>query len=239
MKEQILLIEGKRQNHNSFAAGLTKKGYLVSSVASGAAALKSLKDGLPSLVVIDASSMRTNGKRICQSLRLEAPQLPIILILDDHTNYPNGCDANVILHLPFTLQKLVNRIRHQLPKPQKSSVEAGPIKMDTETRWVTCLEKQVHLTPRLMCLLKNLMDHPGEVIDREALFREVWETDYTADTRSLDVHISWLRQALEEDPRHPKFIKTIRGVGYRLDVEPAVRPRTRRVPYPKDPPLGE
>jgi DNA-binding response OmpR family regulator len=64
-----------------------------------------------------------------------------------------------------------------------------------------------------------LIDHPGEVVNREDLFRIVWETAYIGDTRTLDVHVSWLRQALEDDPRHPKFIKTVRGVGYRLDVD--------------------
>jgi len=62
------------------------------------------------------------------------------------------------------------------------------------------------------------MQHPGEVIERGQLFREVWNTEYTGDTRTLDVHISWLREALEENPRQPTFLKTIRGVGYRLDV---------------------
>jgi DNA-binding response OmpR family regulator len=62
------------------------------------------------------------------------------------------------------------------------------------------------------------MKHAGEVVEREDLFRRVWNTEYTADTRTLDVHISWLRQAIEEDPRNPRFLKTIRGVGYRLDV---------------------
>jgi DNA-binding response OmpR family regulator len=63
------------------------------------------------------------------------------------------------------------------------------------------------------------MEHPGEILEREQLFRQVWHTEYTGDTRTLDVHISWLRYALEEDPRHPVLIKTVRGVGYRLDVE--------------------
>ena len=62
------------------------------------------------------------------------------------------------------------------------------------------------------------MERPGEVIDRTELFQAVWETEYTGDTRTLDVHISWLRQALEDDPRHPRYIKTVRGVGYRLDI---------------------
>ena len=62
------------------------------------------------------------------------------------------------------------------------------------------------------------MEHPGEMLERERLFREVWKTEYTGDTRTLDVHISWLRQAIEVDPRKPHFLKTIRGVGYRLDI---------------------
>jgi DNA-binding response OmpR family regulator len=64
------------------------------------------------------------------------------------------------------------------------------------------------------------MEHPGQLIERNDLFRMVWETDYAGDTRTLDVHISWLRQAFEDDPRNPQYLKTVRGVGYRLDVEP-------------------
>ncbi|HIE24572.1 MAG TPA: winged helix family transcriptional regulator, partial [Anaerolineales bacterium] len=67
-------------------------------------------------------------------------------------------------------------------------------------------------------LLQALMEHSGEEVDREELFKKVWETDYTGDTRTLDVHISWLRKAIEPDPTKPKFLRTIRGVGYRLDV---------------------
>jgi DNA-binding response OmpR family regulator len=63
------------------------------------------------------------------------------------------------------------------------------------------------------------MEHAGEVIERKELFRMVWETDYAGDTRTLDVHISWLRQAMEEDPRNPRYIKTVRGEGYRLDID--------------------
>jgi DNA-binding response OmpR family regulator len=72
--------------------------------------------------------------------------------------------------------------------------------------------------------METLMRRPGEVLTREELFKKLWETDYLGDTRSLDVHISWLRQALEEDPRHPSYIKTERGVGYRLEVEKPKRP---------------
>ena len=99
-----------------------------------------------------------------------------------------------------------------------SNIHAGPVRLDVEKRIVRCLDKQTRLTPRLMRLLKTLMERKGEVVERKALFSQVWETDYTDDTRTLDVHISWLRRAIEVDPEAPKFLKTIRGVGYRLDV---------------------
>ena len=83
---------------------------------------------------------------------------------------------------------------------------------------VRCQGREARLTPRLVRILRILMQHPGEVVERAVLFRHVWDTEYTEDTRTLDVHISWLRQAIEEDPRKPQFLKTIRGVGYRLDI---------------------
>jgi DNA-binding response OmpR family regulator len=75
----------------------------------------------------------------------------------------------------------------------------------------------LHLTPKLTALLKIFLRHPGEVLEREHLFREIWETNYVGDLRTLDTHISWLRQKLEIDPKNPGYIKTVRGIGYRLD----------------------
>jgi DNA-binding response OmpR family regulator len=90
--------------------------------------------------------------------------------------------------------------------------------LDLEHRRVRALGKNARLTPRLATLLQILLQHRGEVIVREELFKKVWDTNYTGDTRTLDVHISWLRRAIELDPNHPKFLHTVRGVGYRLDV---------------------
>ena len=219
MKQRILLIEGKRADHPSFTAGLIKKGFMVESVASGAAALAHFDSGIPDLVVIDASSMRTSGKRICQSLHEKAATLPTILVIGVDSDPNDKYGADLVLSLPFTMQKLVNRIRHLLPIENNASLIAGPFQLDVEQRRVMIEDKQIRLTPRLLILFKILMEHPGEVIERENLFRQAWETDYTGDTRSLDVHMSWLRRAVEENPRHPRFIKTIRGIGYRLDVD--------------------
>jgi len=219
IKTRILLIEGKRAGHLSFSAGLTKKGFNVESVPNGNAALERLAEGLPRLVIVDAASMRTSGKRICQALRQFARTLPIVLILGEALDANDKADADTVLVQPFTLQKLINRIRPLIPAEPKMLLEAGPLQLDVEQRLVRCQGRQARLTPRLVILLKALMVRPGEMIDRRELFKQVWDTAYTVDTRTLDVHISWLRQAVEEDPRHPQFIKTVRGAGYRLDVE--------------------
>lgn len=218
MKAKILLIEGKRAEHPSFASGLTKKGFLVESVPNGSAALEHLEHDHPKVVVLDAASLRTSGRRICLSIRQHAPGLPLVVVLDQQANGIDKLNADVILVQPFTLQKLLNRMRPLIPEENQNILHVGALQLDIEQRLVRCGKRQVRLTPRLLTLLKMLMDNPGIVIDRRDMFRQVWETEYIGDTRTLDVHISWLRQALEEDPRRPRYIKTVRGVGYRLDA---------------------
>jgi DNA-binding response OmpR family regulator len=214
----LLVIEGKHTDHPAFVDALRKKGFVVESVSNGNEATTRLTDGfLPDVVVINAASLRTSGKRICQSIRNKSANLPILLVLDPDQEIEK-VEADAILSLPFTAQKLANRIRHLLPSDGKNSIHAGPVRLDVEKRTVRCLGKQTRLTPRLVRLLKILMDHPGDVIERKKLFSKVWETDYTDDTRTLDVHISWLRHAIEADPDNPKLLRTVRGVGYRLDV---------------------
>jgi DNA-binding response OmpR family regulator len=216
-KATILVIEGRHAEIPSFANDLQKKGFDIRSFQNGSQAVTKIKQINPSLVVINAASLRSTGIRICLSVSKKDPKLPIILILEKEK--PVDADlAESILALPFTVQKLVNRIKALLPSDGKNVVSAGPIQLDLEHKRVRCLGKSTKLTPRLITLLNILMDKHGEVVEREALFKKVWETNYTGDTRTLDVHISWLRRAIELDPNSPKFLKTIRGVGYRLDV---------------------
>ena len=213
----ILVIEGRHAEIPSFATDLQKKGFDIRSFQNGGQAVSKIKQINPSLVVINAASLRSTGIRICLSVRKKEPKLPIILILETEKTVDKDL-AESVLALPFTVQKLVNRIKALLPSDGKNVVTAGPIQLDLEHKRVRCLSKSAKLTPRLITLLQILMEKHGEVVEREALFKKVWETNYTGDTRTLDVHISWLRRAIEIDPNNPKFLKTIRGVGYRLDV---------------------
>jgi DNA-binding response OmpR family regulator len=121
--------------------------------------------------------------------------------------------------LPFTLRKLLNRIRLLVPAKGGRALKAGPITLflDDNAVQVDGDEPQ-QLTPHLTALLKMLMHCRGEVVTRKRLFREVWQTDYMGDTRTLDVHISWLRRKIEANARNPQYLKTHRGVGYILAV---------------------
>lgn len=218
MKARILWIEGKRADSPPFVPNLRRKDYLIETVTTGRAALERLWDIDPDLVVVNAASLRTSGKRICCALRQQVNGLPIVLITGPEQHVSGDVCANAILTLPFTFRKLVNRILPLLPGNGERMLHVGPIRLDLEHRQVRCLGKEAHLTPRLTRLLQIMMQNPGLVVEREQLFRDAWKTEYTGDTRTLDVHISWLRQAIEENPRKPVHLKTIRGVGYRLDV---------------------
>jgi DNA-binding response OmpR family regulator len=217
MSDSLLVIEGRHADVPSFAAELQKKGFEVHAAKNGGAAVSRLERINPSLVVVNAASLRSTGQRICRSIRDKNAKYPIVLVLAKEAKVGKDI-ADAVLVLPFTAQKLANRIKPLLPGDGKNVLHVGPLRLDVEQHRVKCLGKNSKLTPRLVTLLQLLMDKHGEVVEREALFKKVWETNYTGDTRTLDVHISWLRRAIELDPLKPKLLKTIRGVGYRLDV---------------------
>jgi len=216
-KTPLLVIEGRHSEIPSFGNDLQKKGFSVVTFLNGSQAASKFKQTNPSLVVINAASLRSTGIRICLAVRKKDAKIPIILILEKEKSVDKNL-ADSVLVLPFTAQKLVNRVKALMPGDGNNLVSVGPIRLDLEHRRVRSLGKNTKLTPRLITLLHILMDKHGEVVEREALFKKAWETNYTGDTRTLDVHISWLRRAIELDPDNPKFLKTIRGVGYRLDV---------------------
>ncbi len=218
MKAKILWIEGNRAEGPYFIPDLRKKDFTVEIVSTGKAANGYLLKDRFDLVVLNAATFRTSGKRICQDIRANWGKLPILMIANPDKPVSKDVGADVLLELPFTIRKLVNRINPLLPLSSNKVLRTGPIQLDLERRVVRCLEKESHLTPRLTSLLKRFMEHPNEVLEREDLFRRIWNTEYTGDTRTLDVHISWIRKAIEPNSHKPRYLITIRGVGYRLDI---------------------
>lgn len=215
---RILLIESERANAPSFAPALEKKGYSVATHHQVDAALARLADSRPDLLILDAASMKTSGTRMSRAARGALNGVPIVLVAPAGTRVDPGNGATLTLVHPLTPRKLLNRVARLLPGDDSFSLEVGPIKLNLAQRKVRCRGKDSRLTPKQARLLEVFMHNPGKLLTRATLIRQVWHTDYTGDTRTLDVHMSWLRRSLDEDPRRPGLLKTIRGMGYRLDV---------------------
>jgi DNA-binding response OmpR family regulator len=216
--QSLLLIEKHRKLEICFNGALLRKGYTVLQVNSGGDGLVSLNGFRPDVIVINAASLRTNGLRICSWYHNRLPSIPVILIVAEDEPIADADSVNVIMHLPFTVQKLVNRLRSFEQTFNQDILVRGPLQLNPKTRMVTYYDKSTYLTPRLTLLLQVFMQNNSQPLGREELFKRVWDTDYTGDTRTLDVHISWLRKVLEENPTNPQLIKTVRGVGYLLDL---------------------
>jgi len=140
----------------------------------------------------------------------------------DTAERSGGVDAP--LREPFTTSRLVGGVR---PAPGTELLRLGDISLNVRLQTVSLGSVDSRLTAMQTRLLETLMRHPGQVLTRRFLMKEVWDTDFVGDTRTLEVHIHWLRQAIEEKPSDPVRLVTVRGVGYRLDMPPA-RPARRR-----------
>jgi DNA-binding response OmpR family regulator len=212
----VLLVESTRANGSSFAPHL-KKRYSVMLAHTGKTALSLVKNQVPDVMVVDSTLMRTSGNRICALLRGQAQEVPIIhikeMILEDSEE--NESIANLLLHPPLTYRKLYNRIeRYVASANEEHTLKIGNIKLSLEQGLLTMPQGEQKLTPKLAQLLGVFMRQAGQIVDRRQLIKEVWQTDYMGDTRTLDVHIRWLRQMLEEKPGSPQILKTVRGKGY-------------------------
>ncbi|MFO7321135.1 MAG: response regulator transcription factor [Chloroflexota bacterium] len=222
---RILLVESKRAKRTSFADDLRKR-YEVILAFSGKQALEVVKDAPPSVIVLDALSMRSPGGRICQTLRKGLPGIPLIH-LHPGPKSKAASVADVVLYMPFTSRKLVNNIERLLDVPDDSVIVCGPFSVHRGRRVLIANGQESQLTPKLAQLVEVFMRNPGQTLDRRFLMERVWNTDYLGDTRTLDVHIRWIRRAIEANPSKPQYLKTVRGVGYRLDIpEPEASPKT-------------
>ena len=217
----VLLVEGHNAGRESLALMLHKASYHTIVVNTGAKALDWLQGNEPDLIIFDASTMRSNGVRNCRRLRRFAEFVPIIHSRTAGEEEDRAASADVYLQRPFSARKLLNRVRALLPadSAREEIVRYGDITLYRSKRSVGVVGKgEFTLTPKLALLLETFVRHPNELLTRRELMQTVWQTDFVGDTRTLDVHIRWIRECIEDDPSKPLLLKTVRGQGYLLCI---------------------
>jgi DNA-binding response OmpR family regulator len=170
----------------------------------------------PEFAVIDTTETALDTLKICDQLRERHSDLLVMLLSPEGTKLSQGRHVNIHLVQPFTARKLSNRIKKLLllTGGRTQPLTVGDFTLDPEKRKVCHRGAIVRLTPKEYRLLELLLRHAGNVLSRKQIMKEVWDTDYLGDTRTLDVHIRWLREKIEDVPKAPVHIRTIRRVGY-------------------------
>jgi len=229
MTASILLLEKAKSPIDWIRQSLEKKGYEVSLVRSEQKAVQQATSETPDLIILNATSPKIDGPKICRTLHEKIKEIPIILILAEAERGDDAMGVTIILTPPFTSRKLFNRIRRVLKSNQGEILQVGGLRLSLGTRCVNGGSKSTErrLNPKEFELLKVFMRSPGRVLSRKFLMKKVWKTDYMGDTRTLDVHIRWLREKIEENPSSPICLRTVRGVGYRFDIPEEASEQTK------------
>lgn len=205
--------------NRGFLRGLQKR-YITFHVRSGKRAIDVAQEENAAVVVLDAASLGTTGERICTRLRSALSDASLIHIYD-HKPIAKSEHADEVLVMPFTSRKLnncVERVLNVATVHADDLLVCGPFAMSVDKRILLAHGQEISLSPKQVALLQAFFSHPNEILDRAWLMQNVWDTTYTGDTRTLDVHIRWVRRVLEDGSKRPKFLKTVRGRGYRLEV---------------------
>jgi DNA-binding response OmpR family regulator len=221
---KILVVEDDTTVRETLALNLGREGYTVATADDGEAALELARTGSPDLVVLDVMLPKLDGLTVCRILRRES-DIPIILLTargtetDKIIGLETGADDYIVK--PFSLGEFLARVRAALRRGRSASppteVQAGDLVLDLVARRARLGSQPLQLAPREFELLATLMRNQGAVLTRELLLARVWGEGYPGDSRTVDVHIRWLRQKIEADPSDPNRIVTVRGVGYRFE----------------------
>jgi DNA-binding response OmpR family regulator len=217
MSFRILFVEKDVTTADLLIPSLERKGYQVSVAVSLRQASSRIRSARPDVLVLDVASFGSYGYKISETLRVRLDGVPTILLLKKgHASA--GSVADAFMTPPFTSRKLLYRVRKVAEQLISRELRAGSLVFDPDTRTVRKGNTSVPLRPKEAALLAMFMHNPGRVLSRQELMKEVWETDYMGDTRTLSVHVRWLRTKIEDDPNSPRFLRTVRGVGYRFEV---------------------
>jgi DNA-binding response OmpR family regulator len=223
---RILIVEDDERIRSSMRLALEDEGYTVEDVVNGEVAIERFTEEPFELVLIDLMLPGIDGFETCRSLR-RLSTVPVIMVTarSDTHDVVAGLEAGADDYVtkPFVAKELAARIRALLrrsrPNQQGESILTfGDVEIEPEAGVVRRSGQEVHCTRTEFRLLCELADHPGKVLSRENLLERVWGYDYFGDGRLVDVHVRRLRTKVEPDPANPRFILTVRGMGYKLAV---------------------
>lgn len=221
---RVLLAEDDASISEPLARALRREGYEVEVREDGPGALRAGQNGDVDLVVLDLGLPGMDGLEVCRRLRGDGLGLPVLVLTAraDEVDTVVGLDAGADDYVtkPFRLAELLARVRALLRRgtaePASTPAVQG-IRIDVESHRAWLGEDELHLTAKEFDLLRVLIRGAGRVITREQLMREVWDTTWWSSTKTLDMHISWLRKKLGDDAANPRYIATVRGVGFRFE----------------------
>lgn len=226
---KVLIVEDEETLREALKYNLEREGYAVITAADGMSALELARAESPDIVILDIMLPKLDGFEVCRILRKDMI-VPILMLTakDEEIDKVLGLEmgADDYMTKPFSIRELKARVKAMLRRaemhpqsssPPESMVEAGDLSIDLERRRVTIGETLIDLKPKEFDLLTFLARNRGKVFSRDTLLEHVWGYDWAGDTRTVDVHIRWLREKIEADPARPQRILTIRGVGYKLE----------------------
>ncbi|GAB4448417.1 MAG: response regulator transcription factor [Anaerolineales bacterium] len=235
MSEIILIVEDEPALRDTLAYNLKKDGFTVEAVGDGRAALESARTLKPDLIILDIMLPELDGFEVARILRKEM-STPILMLTarDDEIDRVVGLEvgADDYLTKPFSMRELMARVKAQLRRTrllQEEMAKSGALQTKQEKltfgdlvinltrREVTLRGEPIPLKPKEYDLLEFFARHKGQMLSREFILERVWGWDYIGDSRTVDVHVRWLRQKIEEDASSPKRIITVRGGGYRFE----------------------
>jgi DNA-binding response OmpR family regulator len=223
MADKILIVEDDATLLDTIGYNLTQAGYTVVKAADGVSGLDAARAGQPDLVILDLMLPGLDGLSVCRAIRHEA-STPILILtarsgeVDRIVGLDSGADDYLVK--PFSLGELLARIRALLRRGSvapATRLEADDLTLDLVSHKAHVAGRELALAPKEFDLLAELIRHKGAVLSRDLLLERVWGFDFSGDTRTVDVHIRWLREKIESDPANPTRIQTVRGIGYRFD----------------------
>jgi two-component system response regulator RegX3 len=224
---RILVVEDEESFRDALSYMLRKEGFEVQLADTGNAALEAFDRHGADLVLLDLMLPGLSGTEVCRALRARST-VPVIMLTakDSEVDKVVGLElgADDYVTKPYSTRELVARIRAVLRRHAEpdelvsTTVEAGPVRMDVDRHVVSVRGEPVAMPLKEFELLELLLRNAGRVLTRGQLIDRVWGSDYVGDTKTLDVHVKRLRAKLEPDPSEPKYLVTVRGLGYKLDL---------------------